>query len=135
MNKKYLDTAHELWSAAQLVPGDGIEDGVRRIANILIDIDAERGKEAVAWIDTLDTPHPRCVTNLDYRSLAEVEAGVAYIPLYLAPVIPAGYALVPVEPTEGMLKAFHTSIKLWLNEEGEDKDVYQAMLAAAKEPK
>ena len=42
MNKKYIDTAHELWSAAQLVPGDGIEDGVRRIANILIAIDAER---------------------------------------------------------------------------------------------
>lgn len=29
------DLAHELWSAAQLAPGEGIEDGVRRIAALL----------------------------------------------------------------------------------------------------
>ena len=36
----YLDgistsNAHEIWTAAQLLPGEGIEDGVRRIKGIL----------------------------------------------------------------------------------------------------
>lgn len=29
------DLAHEVWAAAQLVPGEGIEDGVDRILEIL----------------------------------------------------------------------------------------------------
>lgn len=36
----YLDgistsNAHEIWAAAQLLPGEGVEDGVRRIKGIL----------------------------------------------------------------------------------------------------
>ena len=38
------DLAHELWAAAQLVPGESITDGVNRIAAILT-----RLSEPVAW--------------------------------------------------------------------------------------
>jgi len=58
-------------------------------------IDAERGKSAVAWVDTLDTARPRCITNLDYRSVTEAKLGVEYVPLFLSPTIPEGMALVP----------------------------------------
>ena len=30
-----LDLAHEIWATAQLLPGEGIEDGVERIVDIL----------------------------------------------------------------------------------------------------
>ena len=33
---KINDLTHELWAAAQLVPGEGIEDGVERILRILL---------------------------------------------------------------------------------------------------
>lgn len=29
------EIAHEIWATAQLLPGEGIEDGVRRIESIL----------------------------------------------------------------------------------------------------
>jgi hypothetical protein len=37
---------------------------------------------------------------------------------------------VPLEPTEAMLEAFHKAMLDWLNEKGEDGDVYKAMLSA-----
>jgi len=40
MDKELI--AHELWAAAQLTPGEGIEDGAGRIADILARIGAER---------------------------------------------------------------------------------------------
>lgn len=45
---------------------------------------AQPEQEPVAWIESLEKPQPRCVTNLKYRSVAEVDAGVQYIPLYTA---------------------------------------------------
>lgn len=41
-------------------------------------------QEPVAWVESLEKPQPRCVTNLKYRSVAEVDAGVQFIPLYTA---------------------------------------------------
>ena len=35
---------HELWAAAQLMPGEGIEDGVRRIEEILNDVPNTEGE-------------------------------------------------------------------------------------------
>ena len=32
------NTAHEIWAASQLMPGEGIEDGVMRIEIILEDL-------------------------------------------------------------------------------------------------
>jgi len=34
---KRIELAHTLWSAGQLIPGEGIEDGVRRILQVLDD--------------------------------------------------------------------------------------------------
>ena len=33
---KITEIAHEIWAAAQLMPGEGIEDGVRRVEEILM---------------------------------------------------------------------------------------------------
>lgn len=45
---------------------------------------AQDEQEPVAWVESLEKPQPRCVTNLKYRSVAEVDAGVQFIPLYAA---------------------------------------------------
>lgn len=44
---------------------------------------------------------------------------------------PAGWKLVPVEPTRAMLSNFFKAHEKWINEEGEDGYIYRAMLAAA----
>lgn len=41
--------AHEVWAAAQLAPGEGIEDGTRRVAAILSRAPAQAA-EPVAWV-------------------------------------------------------------------------------------
>lgn len=38
-----------------------------------------------AWVCELDSPQPRCVTDLRYRTWAEWKAGVEYIPLFTHP--------------------------------------------------
>jgi hypothetical protein len=45
--------------------------------------------------------------------------------------IPAGWMLVPIEPTDAMLSAFNTAVNTWCKEFGDDADVYKAILAAA----
>ena len=35
--------AHEIWATAQLIPGEGIEDGVARVEEIIV-------KEKLLWI-------------------------------------------------------------------------------------
>jgi hypothetical protein len=54
-----------------------------------ISSNADQGKVPVAWVDTLDTARPRCVTSLDYRSVTEAKLGVEYIPLYAIQQPPA----------------------------------------------
>lgn len=44
------------------------------------------------------------------------------------PVVPAGYALVPVEPTPEMLS------EIWVRKNGSLSEAYRAMLAAAPQP-
>ena len=44
------------------------------------------------------------------------------------------WKLVPVEPTQEMLQAFHVALSVWIREIGEDEDVWKAMLAAAPQP-
>ena len=58
MDKQLIYNAHEIWAAAQLAQGEGIEDGANRIAAILARIDAERGKEVVAWFAFADNNGP-----------------------------------------------------------------------------
>ncbi len=42
-------------------------------------------QEPVAWVRGLTSAQPNCVTDLRYMSVADIEAGVQYIPLYAAP--------------------------------------------------
>ena len=41
--------------------------------------------EPVAWVRNLTDPQPHCVTGLQYRTAADADAGVQYIPVYLRP--------------------------------------------------
>jgi hypothetical protein len=48
-NREHLaGLAHELWSAAQLLPGEGIEDGVARIADLIAQAKAAPQAEPVS---------------------------------------------------------------------------------------
>ncbi|EAO8774006.1 DUF550 domain-containing protein [Salmonella enterica] len=67
--------------------------------------------------------------------------GVKYIPLSgNSPVIPDGYALVPVEPTDEMIVAAMDSDDVTYNESDDTvfyvhhREIYKAMLAAAPKP-
>lgn len=42
MNVLIEEVAHELWAAAQLAPGEGVEDAVLRIMDILVEMQQER---------------------------------------------------------------------------------------------
>ncbi|MCO1396380.1 hypothetical protein [Burkholderia cenocepacia] len=58
--------AHEVWAAAQLAPGEGIEDGTRRVAEILSRAPAQA---PVAWMHKDD---PRdCISDAKKRDMIE----------------------------------------------------------------
>ncbi|EBV5806218.1 hypothetical protein HU47_15210 [Salmonella enterica subsp. enterica serovar Abaetetuba] len=66
---------------------------------------------------------------------------VVYIPLYAAPpvpVVPDGYALVPVEPTDEMIAAAMNCEDVLFNSDEsfcvQFGNIYEAMLAAAPQP-
>ena len=42
-------------------------------------------QKPAAWVRNLTDPQPHCVTDLKYISAADVDAGVQYVPLYVAP--------------------------------------------------
>ena len=41
--------------------------------------------EPVAWLRNTTDPQPHAVTNLNYRSAADTDAGIEYIPVFAAP--------------------------------------------------
>ena len=92
-------------------------------------------QEPVAWVDTVTSPRPRCITNLDYRSVTEAESGVEYVPLFLAPppAIPEDMCLVPLEPTERMLEEAYVfgNCMLQATNKCDPALLYKAMIAAA----
>ena len=100
MNK---ELSHELWAAAQLTPGEGIEDGADRIAAILSRIGAERGKEAACWQfqDTDGSWHYFVDERHKENTIA---AGYPVRPLFLTPqpAMPEGMALVLITKLEEM---------------------------------
>ena len=95
----------------------------RIVERSLARIDAERGKEAVAEV--------RADKGLTYGNRPTLPVGTK---LYLAPqpAVPEGYALVPVEPTEEMMREL-TDPFIAIN--GDNRTAfnaaYRAMLAAA----
>lgn len=46
-----LDTAHEIWATAQLLPGEGIVDGVGRVESLLSQCRKEALLEAIAIVE------------------------------------------------------------------------------------
>lgn len=93
-------------------------------------------EQPVAWItrqtkdgkQRLEFGH--VATNIEY---CNVHHEWEWQPLYLAPqappaAVPAGYALVPVEPTPGMVLALAEKIARGFG----GKAAYRAMLAAAE---
>lgn len=52
-----------------------------------------------------------------------------------AMVVPDDYALVPIEPTPEMFFAVSSAIGMWLDEVGDETDIYKAMLAASPSAK
>ena len=83
--------------------------------------------EPVAWVRNLTDPQPHCVTGLQYRTAADADAGVQYIPVYLHPpaaevrlqggldneeLLEAWRTKVPgVEPTDSDLRAFALGVE------------------------
>ncbi|MCL4631574.1 hypothetical protein [Burkholderia sp.] len=87
------DLAHELWSAAQLAPGEGIEHGTQRIAAILSRAPAQAA-EPVAWYVTWpgDPKETWCSVFLNERDAIQSVSnheGAEITPLYAAPQYPA----------------------------------------------
>ena len=106
MDKQLIDNAHEIWAAAQLLPGEGIEDGAKRIAGILARIDAERGKDAVAFRLTDGD-------DVEYNGIDQFSCGrTGGEPLFLSPTILEGMVLVPPEKPlpDLMLASYHEAI-------------------------
>jgi len=88
-------------------------------------IDAERGKSAVAWMDS--SGHPKHISYV--QSATELRLYGPLKPLFLSPTIPEGYALVRVEPTEAVIDALREN-----GAEGTRDELasdYKAMLAEA----
>ena len=115
------------------------------VTRFLTRIDAERGKEAVAWALFAENGNIRIWSSApeEVKKLAE-EQGMTLLPLYLSPAIPEGWALVPIEPTEAMLKAADDGDRDYTTRNFGAEfptvtqgpyDHYCAMLAAAKESK
>lgn len=113
------DLAHELWSAAQLAPGEGIEDGVRRIAALL---PAAAGVEERAGLSDEECDHIAAQTmdavakafghehalhlNTDISTFSPLRRELVRAGYRLASSaaqVPEGMALVPKVPTPGLL--------------------------------
>ncbi len=92
------------------------------LGDLLAALDAARG-QAVAWqVTVVDNTGTH-----DYAKWAGLQAPPAA-------AVPAGYALVPVEPTQAMLDAAGMCIipdgKEWLDQS--NREVWATMLAAAR---
>ena len=84
-------------------------------------IDAERGKDAVAWFVNSE-PVGR---NPHYEQISkEYEGGIGTFPLFFSQTIPEGMALVPLEPTNAM-KVAGDNAGFWC------ADKWRAMVSAS----
>lgn len=73
--KDILETSHEIWAASQLLPHEGIEDGVARIVEILRPTHAREVALEVALRDAISTYGPKeCVIVTSERQEAWVAA-------------------------------------------------------------
>ena len=131
IKKIALEVAQDTYLKSDVFCCYKTDEAVARFAIKFLDaIDAERGKEAVDAVlleDTVEGRHPAYGVGL----FATLNC-VRQVYRYQQTVIPAGYALVPIEPTEEMITAGITGFKQ--HDYLRIDEIYRAMLAAAKEP-
>ena len=77
--------------------------------------------EPVAWVRNLTDPQPHCVTGLQYRTAADADAGVQYIPVYLHP--PAA-EVQQAEPVGDFQRSAPGKIWMNLGNDGMDEIEY-----------
>ena len=107
--------AHNEWRRAPAhLPEDAMPAmGDPRQIGIAIDtvcdaLSATKGDaQPVAWVaaDTLNSPHPGCVSSLAYMSQLDRERGREYVPLYAAPVAAQAQEAAPA--AQGEPSAWH----------------------------
>ena len=83
-------TANQLIDGGYEIPDPLSHRGeitARRVYSAMLDAApaAPQQAEPVAWVRNLTDPQPHCVTGLQYRTAADADAGVQYIPVYLHP--------------------------------------------------
>ena len=94
--------------------------------------------QPAVWVaaDTLNSPHPTCISSLAYMSQRDRDRGREYVPLYAAPVAaqapsgPEGWVMVPVQPTEVMKAAGCRALGAIYGHYGAEQ-CWKAMLDAA----
>ena len=83
---KWLATAEAARSAAVSASftecADELESALSQQPSAAVPVE----QEPVAWVaaDTLNSPHPRCISSLAYMSQLDRERGREYVPLYAA---------------------------------------------------
>lgn len=90
--------------------------------------------KALAWVaaDTLNSPHPTCISSLAYMSQSDLALGREYVPLYATPV--AAAQTVDLE----QFRRVAEYAKYWADEKGNDEvgaaaDRLLALIDAQKE--
>ncbi len=78
--------------------------------------------EPAVWVaaDTLNSPHPTCISSLAYMSQLDRERGREYVPLYAAPQQPAGVDEAMVE----------RALAAYLRRQDEGESLYGCVTAA-----
>lgn len=134
--------AHEIWSAAQLAPGEGIEDGVQRIAVILSRSPAMAAQPARAW----ETDDGRVISD-EQKQQALRDGGaskssvrpfsialgrIGAVPAMAAEAVAIPKRVSGVWPTDDMNRAGLKALAEFHHSRGDTVDaVFIAMCAAA----
>ena len=119
--------AHELWAAAQLVPGEGIEDGVSRIEDIL-HVYAQPEPDKYCYTqengECISTD-PRCMHN----KFVAVDGAMRKV----AAIAHSG-GLIGMSPHDALTTIRRLSLPYWGKEE-KPEQVHAALATQHQEPK
>ncbi|KCB31569.1 hypothetical protein L541_3170 [Bordetella hinzii CA90 BAL1384] len=87
--------------------------------------------QPAVWVaaDTLNSPHPTCVSSLAYMSQLDRDRGREYVPLYAAPVAAQAPAAAMPDEIEG-LRAHVALLKSALAQSERENDELRALAAA-----
>ena len=99
------------------------------VTRCLARIDAERGKDAIGYIEKHMLERIK-EFGFAHVEVSNINRSSSRVPLFLSQTIPEGMALVPVEAT----KAMRAAGAAWINscDSYDAVTIYEAMLAAAQ---